>query len=66
MAQLMRFGRRVPLPSTVQIVHDLLVAQRDENAQRAKEAKDGPKDGPSQGDPESAPTPAGIRVLPQG
>ncbi|MCW2276131.1 hypothetical protein GJ654_17595 [Rhodoblastus acidophilus] len=35
MKQLMRFGRRVPLPSTVQIVHDLLVAQRNEEARKA-------------------------------
>jgi hypothetical protein len=32
MSQLMRFGRRVPLPSTLQILHDLLVAQRDDQA----------------------------------
>jgi hypothetical protein len=40
MSQLTRFGRRVPLPSIVQIVHELLVAQRNDNEQWADEAKD--------------------------
>jgi hypothetical protein len=39
MAQTIRFGRRVPLPSTVQILHDLLVMERDEKA-RLKTAQD--------------------------
>ncbi len=39
MSQLTRFGRRVPLPSTVQIVHELLVAQRNDTAQQGSEAK---------------------------
>ena len=39
MAQLMRFGRRVPLPSTVQIIHDLLVMEQNDNAHRATPAE---------------------------
>lgn len=31
MKQLMRFGRRVPLPSTAQILHDLRIAQREDD-----------------------------------
>jgi hypothetical protein len=31
MKQLMRFGRRVPLPSTAQILRELRVAQRDDD-----------------------------------
>ena len=32
MTDLIRFGRRVPLPSSVQILHDLLVMGRNDNA----------------------------------
>ena len=32
MRTLMRFGRRVPLPSTVQILHDLLLMEQKEKA----------------------------------
>jgi hypothetical protein len=32
MADLIRFGRRVPLPSSVQILHDLLAIGRNEKA----------------------------------
>ena len=34
MRTLMRFGRRVPLPSTVQILHDLLLMEQKEKAFR--------------------------------
>jgi hypothetical protein len=65
MAQLIRFGRRVPLPSTVQIVHDLLVMQRDE-AERLKAAQDGQApEGLSKAEPEMAPQAAAIYVPPQ-
>jgi hypothetical protein len=40
MAQLMRFGRRVPPPSTVQIIHELLVMEQNDNARGAIPAKD--------------------------
>ncbi|MBB4200349.1 hypothetical protein CCR94_15220 [Rhodoblastus sphagnicola] len=43
MKQLMRFGRRVPLPATVQIVHDLLVMEREDNARKASQAEDAGK-----------------------
>ncbi len=62
MAQLTRFGRRVPLPSTVQIVHDLLVAQQNDNAARTNPAKDGR----SNIDPEIGPPTAEIRIPLQG
>jgi hypothetical protein len=32
MGDLIRFGRRVPLPSIVQILHDLLAMERSETA----------------------------------
>ena len=32
MGDLIRFGRRVPLPSSVQILHDLLAMERSETA----------------------------------
>ncbi len=67
MGQLIRFGRRVPLPSTVQIVHDLLVAQRDENAQlKAKATRDSAQDGPPAAGPDASPPVAAIPVPPRG
>jgi hypothetical protein len=42
MTQTLRFGRRVPLPATVQILHDLLVMERDEKAR----LKNAPEPGP--------------------
>jgi hypothetical protein len=59
MNQLMRFGRRVPLPSTVQIVHELLVAQQNDDARQAKEAKDAAAAG------QPGPRTEAIRVPPQ-
>ena len=32
MTDLIRFGRRVPLPSSVQILHDLLALERNDEA----------------------------------
>lgn len=32
MARTIRFGRRFPLPATVQTLHDFLVMERDEKA----------------------------------
>jgi hypothetical protein len=32
MGDLIRFGRRVPLPSSVQVLHDLLLMERNEKA----------------------------------
>ncbi len=62
MGQLIRFGRRVPLPSTVQIVHDLLVAQQNDNAQQLEAANDVA----STIGPETRPPIAEMRVPPQG
>ncbi len=60
MSQLVRFGRRVPLPSTVQIVHDLLVIQANENVR-----PDVPADAPSvKTDPETGSKPAALVAPP--
>jgi hypothetical protein len=43
MAQNYRFGRRLPLPSTVQILHELLVMMAQDNAQKDKAQQDNAK-----------------------
>jgi hypothetical protein len=37
MGDLIRFGRRVPLPSSVQILHDLLAMERSETASQTND-----------------------------
>jgi hypothetical protein len=41
MAHFLRFGRRVPVPSTLQISHELRGLSADENARRFCAAEDG-------------------------
>jgi hypothetical protein len=43
MAQLMRFGRRVPLPSTAQIIHDLRLMEENDKARKAASTQDAGK-----------------------
>ena len=40
MHETFRFGRRVPLPSTLSIVHELLVMERDDSARPRESAID--------------------------
>jgi hypothetical protein len=51
MAQTLRFGRRVPLPATVQILRDLLIMERNEKV-RQKAA--------SEPEPDASPPPAPV------
>ncbi len=51
MARTIPFGRRVPLPSTVQILHDRLVMERDEK----KRLKAAPEPGLNAGPPRARP-----------
>ena len=44
MAHFLRFGRRVPVPSTLQISHELRGLSADENARRSCAAEDGLSD----------------------
>lgn len=60
MAQLIRFGRRVPLPSTVQVIHDLLVMEQNDNARKASLTPDAGK-----ADRDAGPPAKGIGAPPQ-
>ncbi len=62
MGQLIRFGRRVSLPSTVQIVHELLVMERIKNAREP----DGAEQVKSTTDSETGTANAALGVRPQG
>jgi hypothetical protein len=62
MRETFRFGRRVSLPSTLQIVHDLLVAERDEVGRLPK----GSADASSSVDSDAVLKAAVLVVLPQG
>ena len=57
MGDLVRFGRRVPLPSTVQVLHDLLAMERNEKpSENGAEAK---------AEPEMGQEAIALRVVPQ-
>lgn len=47
MAQTLRFGRRVPLPATVQILRDLLIMERDEKARLKAASEPAPDASPT-------------------
>ena len=62
MSDLIRFGRRVPRPATVQILHDLLIIERNEKASQTGHF-DPVK---TKADPEMATPASALRVPPQG
>ena len=61
MGDLIRFGRRVPLPSTVQVLHDLLAMERDEKPSEL----DGAKRVEAKTEPEPGQEAIALRVIPQ-
>ncbi len=62
MGQLIRFGRRVPLPSTVQVLHELLIMERNEKTSRPNSAEQLK----ATSDFETGTPNAALRVPPQG
>jgi hypothetical protein len=47
MAQTLPFGRRVPLPATMQILRDLLIMERDEKARLKAASEPAPDASPA-------------------
>ncbi len=62
MGDLIRFGRRVPLPSSVQVLHDLLVMERNEKTSQP----DSPEQIKAKSDSEMGVASAALRIPPQG